>query len=130
MAKILNTLMSLLVVLNFSYAHAQKAESAKDLKQELSKEKLSPEEVDVAYDKLSAFVEAKKTTLSMKELLELCLLYFKHDGSDAAYDFVLDLKKSNQKEFDKALKLFSKEDAAKIKDFIKISEEAEKNGNG
>jgi hypothetical protein len=123
------TKLFLFLTMTWNFAHAQNLESS-DLKNTLQRENLSSDDAYTAYEKLDALVQAKATTRPMKELLELCLLYAKHDESDAVYDLVYDLKKSNKKEFEKALKQLSKENRAKILDFIKMTEGEIKNGNG
>lgn len=130
MKKLINSLTLIAVVFGFGVAQAQKSVSTAELKTELSKEKLSREQMDKVYDKLSGLIEVKRTNLSMKELLELCLLFFKHDGTDSAMDFVYELKISNPKEFSKTLNQFSDTDKKQIQDFIKMTEEDIKNGNG
>lgn len=101
---------------------------ARYLKNILSRNNLSTQEVTAAYSTLGQLVENRYTP-SMKELMELCLLYAKHDVSDAPYGFASALKASNPKEFEKALKQLSKEDAEKIKEFAEAGEGSKK-GNG
>jgi hypothetical protein len=129
MKELIKILALVAVLFNYSAAHAEKDTDVKSLKTLLTHEKLSSEDIDKAYNTLDKLV-AIKVGMTMKDLLELCVLYSKHDTSDAASDFAINLKKSNPKEFQKALKELSKEDKAKIKEFIKLAEEEEKNGNG
>jgi hypothetical protein len=111
----------LLLVVGFS-ANIAFAQSSSELKSTLNKSKLSSVEAYQAYEKLDGLIQAKKANLSMKELIELCLLYSKHDVSDAPYDLVNDLRKSNTKDFDKALNELSKQDREKVQDFLKMAE--------
>lgn len=119
-----------LISVSSAFAQNATSESAKTLKSELSKKKLSTEETDAAYDKLSELVKSKAQSLSMKDLLVLCLEYTKHDPSDAPYELVNDLKKSNSKEFSRAVNDLSKKDKNRILEIIKIQEDTEKYGNG
>ena len=112
-----------------SSVQAQVVTEKNNLKSLLKREKLSNKEISSAYDNLARIIDTK-VSVTMKDLLELCLLYSKHDQSDATYEFALKLKKSNKDEFEKALNELSKEDKAKIEEFIKIAEAQEESGNG
>lgn len=114
----------------FNIAHAANISvDGKNLKTLLTKQKLSNQEVDEAYNGLARMID-NKINLTMKDLLELCILYSQHDPSDAAYDFAYNLKKSKPKEFEKALKELSKKNRSKIEEFIKIAQSEEAGGNG
>lgn len=123
-------LIAVLISANSVFAQSKFNDDVKALKSELVKKSLSSEEIDAAYDKLSDLVNAKTQSLSMKELLEMCLQYTKHDPSDAPYELVYDLKKSNSSEFNKALNKLPKKDKDRIIGIIKIQEDTEKFGNG
>jgi uncharacterized protein YaiL (DUF2058 family) len=114
------------------YAQDKKTQAvdAAQLKSLLSSERLSGKDMDNAYNSLDKLITKKINAADMKTLLELCLLYFKHDQSDAAYDFVYNLKKSDETSFNNALNQLPKEDQKKIKEFIELSEREAEEGNG
>lgn len=112
-------------ICNTTYASTKNSVDEKSLKVLLSKEKLSNQEVDGAYNELARMID-NKANLTMKDLLELCILYSQHDLSDAPYEFANSLKKSNPKEFEKALKSLSEKDRATIERFIYIAEQPHK----
>ncbi|MES2768650.1 MAG: hypothetical protein V4596_05830 [Bdellovibrionota bacterium] len=120
---------TILILGNSAFAQSQEID-LKKLKSDLASSALSPEAADIVYLKLNKLVKEKTSSLSMRELLEMCLQYTKHDPSDAPYDLIYDLKKSDPKQFDQALKEFSKKDKARILEIIKMSEDETKNGNG
>lgn len=129
MKKQFKTILTIVAVSAFSInLFAQKNEAAERLKNNLQKERLSDKDVNSAYDQLNLLIEQKATALSVKELLELTLLYSKHDPSDAPYGFMSAVKSIDAKEFDKAMKSYSKEDQKKIKMFIEINESSGGNG--
>lgn len=128
MKKLLQVLTMTGLLLGVSAVHAQV--NTGDIKATLSKSSLEGEENDQVYEKLEELVQAKRSNVEMKELLQLCLSYSKLDKTDAGYDLIYELKKSNKEEFDKALRQLPKEDRARIKHIIKISEEEIKYGNG
>lgn len=103
-----------------------------ELRSYLSKESLSPENVSIAYNVLDKLVDSVSTKLvsSIKEILELCLLYSKHDQSDAIYGLPNSLQYSYPKEFEQALSQMNKKDAAKIREFVEIAKSMEVGGNG
>jgi hypothetical protein len=124
--KLIHIIISALVLLEGAGTYAQKANECvetqpKELKSLLEKDKLSGKEISKAYDALATLVDKKVYTV--KDLLDLCLLYSKHDRSDAVYTFAATIKDANPVEFEKAVNELSKEDAAKIKEFIEISDE-------
>lgn len=129
MKKLIQTIMAVYMFLGVPVAFAEKpVECAdpiqpKELKELLEKSKLSGKEINKAYDALSRLFEKKVYTV--KDLIELCLLYSKHDRSDVANTFAETIKDSNPEEFAKALKEFSAEDAKKIKELVEINEEQE-----
>lgn len=127
MKKQFTLITAIAIILLSTMAFAQNSHSAFELKTQLQKERLSDKDVSFAYDKLNQLIEQKATAPSIKELLELCLLYSRHDMSDAPYGFAAAIKSINPKEFDKVLKTFSKEDQKKIKMFIEINDTS---GNG
>lgn len=130
MKKSIHFLALMAVMFNFSIAHAQKKIDSVALKQTLEKEKPSSKELNQAYKQISKLIVAKRNNIPMKELLELSLLYFKHTGTDTAYDFAYDLKQANPEEFEKALKELTPKDAEKILEFIKLTEEEIASGQG
>ena len=122
----------LLILLNIFLSLSVFAQSNDDsqLKEKLNKQQqLSDKDLSSAYQSIVDLVDQKKTALSSKKLLELCLLYSKHDYSNAPYEIALSIKEANPKEYEKALKELSKKDAAKIKKFVEIAEDTAKNGN-
>ncbi len=119
----------MLILTSSTFAQSQEVD-LKKLKSDLASSALSPEAADIVYLKLDKLVKEKASSLPMRELLEMCLQYTKHDPSDASYDLIYNLKKSDQKQFEKALKEFSKKDKARILEIIKMSEDEIKNGNG
>lgn len=120
------TLTSLAFAASASYAQV----NTEKLKATLSKNVLESEENDQVYEKLESLVQAKKSNIEMRELLELCLRYSKLDNTDAGYDLIYELRKSNKKEFDNAVKALSKEDRSRINEIIKMTEDEIKYGNG
>src|SRR5690606_26535519 len=97
------TILTAISIMFFSaMAFAQNSNAASELKTHLQKERLSDKDVNFAYEKLNQLIVQKATAPSIKELLELCLLYSRHDMSDAPYGFASAIKSINLKEFDKA----------------------------
>ncbi len=122
------TLFAAICIMFFSaIGFAQNNKVATELKNQLQKERLSNKDISAAYNKLNYLIEQKATAPSVKELLELCLLYARHDMSDAPYGFAGSIKAINPKEFNEVLKTFSLEDQKKIKTFIEFNNSA---GNG
>lgn len=134
MKQLTKLLILILIVNPFGTAFAQKKTPSsvegkealsvvqvKSIKESLSKEKVDPKDLNAAYDGIAQLV-SNRGTIPMKDLMELCLLFNKHNTSDAVFGLILTLKMSDEKEFNKALRMLSKANAKKVEDLVELAQ--------
>ncbi len=93
----------------------------KSIKETLSKKTVESKDLNAAYDGIAQLV-SNRGTIPMKDLMELCLLFNKHNTSDAVFALILTLKMSDEKEFNKALRTLSKANAKKVEDLVELAQ--------
>lgn len=101
-----------------------------ELRSLLQKANLNAKEQSIALqslDKLSADVSSNMVVF-IKDMLELSLLYSKHDPSEEIYGLVYSLESSHPDDFKRALDQLSSNDARVIKRFLEIAKSVEKDG--